>query len=267
MEVEPLLAQLGEVADDLVLAGGQGQAFWVDQYAPAVPELKADVEAHGPLTSKDIDFVPHQWAAVQRCADRLRGEVQRASLDHATPNPVIVHFRDRRGYPRDIDFLDGLYGIRKPEEVYAWSLEVAFLDPDLARTGRRFRVIHPVLSMEARLSNVVGLPKYRGEHGLRQARASIVCAREYVTRRLDTAPAHQVLKLNERIFDFRMSKTGRAAADRYGLEAFEAVCRDPRLPEDFHTIRYPQMQRELERTRQRDLDHRRRSPARDDRER
>ncbi len=55
--------------------------------------------------------------------------------------------------------------------------------------------------------------------------------------------------MNKRIFRFRDSDTGRAAAESYGLDTFGAVLVDDRLGPEFKKLRYPQMQRALERPR------------------
>jgi hypothetical protein len=247
-EAERTVAQLDEVVDEIVLVGGQGQGFWVGQYADTVPELQADLAAHGPLTSRDIDFLGSR-AAAERCAQRLAGRLQVADIDHATPNPLVVHYTDGRGHLRLIDFLSALHGIRRTADVYDTAVVVDFLAPDLAAAGRHFRVGHPVLLMESRISNVVDLRKYQTEHGRRQARAAILCAREYARRRIEAGAVKEVCRMYERIFRFRSSPTGRTAAGREGLDAFAAILVDPGLPESFRTIRYSQMQRELARVR------------------
>jgi hypothetical protein len=228
----------------MVLIGGQNTGFWVDFFLGSVPELAEDVRAHGPLTSKDLDFVG-DTAAARIAAERLRGTLQIADMDHATPNPLVVHYVDRRGDKRVMDFLDRPHGIAKASEVYDTAISVHFLDPKLAVSGRTFRVAHPVIAMEARVSNVVDIPKYRQGEGPRQARLSIICAREYVKRRLDVGAVRDVLNMNERIFRYRDSETGRVAAQKYGLDTFGAVIVDGRLGPKFNKIRYPQMQRDL----------------------
>ncbi len=54
-----------------------------------------------------------------------------------------------------------------------------------------------------------------------------------------------VLKLNERIFRFAQEdRCSRLAAER-GIEAFDAVLDDERLPEKFRTVRLPQMRERI----------------------
>src|ERR1700722_12264461 len=78
----------------------------------------------------------------------------------------------------------------------------------------------------------------------RQLRASILCARAFSQLLLDErgeAAVRDVLKLNERIFRFAQEdRCSKLASDR-GIETFDAVLNDERLPEKFRTVRLPQM--------------------------
>ncbi len=65
------------------------------------------------------------------------------------------------------------------------------------------------------------------------------------TADLGEAAIRDVLKLNERIFRFAQEdRCSRLAAER-GVEAFDAVLDDERLPEKFRTVRLPQMQKRI----------------------
>jgi hypothetical protein len=65
------------------------------------------------------------------------------------------------------------------------------------------------------------------------------------------AAVRDVLKLNERIFRLpQEERCSRLAAER-GIEAFDAVLDDERLPEKFRTVRLSQMQGPIQTLRQR----------------
>jgi hypothetical protein len=111
-------------------------------------------------------------------------------------------------------------------------------------TPVRFRVMHPVVMMESRVYNVVRLEKYRTEHGLSQARASVLCAREYLRDMLCQGEPSVIRARNwiERIFRFRTKNpAGKQIAVDYGIDVFDAMLVDQRMGEKFLTIRYPQM--------------------------
>lgn len=85
-------------------------------------------------------------------------------------------------------------------------------------------------------------------HAWRQLRASILCARAFSQLLLDERgedAVRDVLRLNERIFRFAQEdRCSRLAAER-GIDAFDAVLDDERLPEKFRTVRLLQMRERI----------------------
>lgn len=106
-------------------------------------------------------------------------------------------------------------------------------------------VMHPERSMESRVHNSV-LSNKQTVLAWRQLRASILCARAFSQLLLDErgeAAVRDVLKLNERIFRFAQGeRCSKLASDR-GIEAFDVVLDDERLPDKFRAVRLPQMQK------------------------
>jgi hypothetical protein len=246
VDVRPILAKVADLERDLVLVGGQAVNFWASRYEARAPELAREA----PFTSKDIDFCGDQ-RVVRLAAERLGGRPRVATFDDATPNSGTVVFVDSAGAKRTLDVVSAPFGL-DADEVHATALCVDINDDAGAPTGVSFYVMHPVLCMESRTHNVVGLAgSYDTEQGKRQLRASIVCAREFLRDLLDgrmdaDEPVRAVLKLNERVFRF-------ATADRHAMELYrvkgidpaDALVVDSRMPEDFRTRRYPQMIRQL----------------------
>jgi hypothetical protein len=162
-----------------------------------------------------------------------------------------VLFVDGAGVKRTLDVATAPFGLGA-SEVGATALSVEILDDASSPSGVRFYVMHPVLCMESRVHNVVGLPDaYDNEHGRRQLRASILIAREFVRdlldERIDAEDAvRATIKLNERIFRF-------CIRDRHAKELFRssgvdpavAIHDDPRLPAAFRERRLPQMREQL----------------------
>lgn len=246
VDVRPLLAKVADLGRELVLVGGQAVNFWASYYERRVPELAREA----PFTSKDIDFCGDQ-RAVRVCAERLGGTAHVATFDDATPNSGTVVFIDGAGVKRTLDVVSAPFGLGA-SEVGATALSVEILDDAGAPTGVSFYVMHPVLCMESRVHNVVGLPDaYDTEHGRRQLRASILIAREFVRDLLDERveaedPARATIKLNERIFRF-------CTHDRHAKELFRSsgvdpavtIHDDPRLPAAFREKRLPQIRERL----------------------
>ena len=120
------------------------------------------------------------------------------------------------------------------------------MEIETSHGAAKFRVLHPLHCLESRAQNVHALPGYDNERGLRQLRAAIVCMREFARELLDQGKVRDVLRLNERVFAFATGVPSSSVWARHGISVFEAVLRDPRLPEAFERVRYPQMQHELE---------------------
>jgi hypothetical protein len=231
--VESILARLGEdLANRIVLVGGQAVNFWAEYFAGEVAGL-----VNPDLASKDLDFCG-DGAAVRLCAERLGGKAKVATMDDITPNTGIVLFSDEQGVERLIDFIGEPHGLDADE---VRRLAVPF---DVERPGAssvQFWVMNPVHSMESRVYDL-GIGK-RDRHALAQLKASVLCAREYLRSLLvDLDRPRDVLTLNERIFRFATKGAGKDVAVRFGVEPFNAVLVDHRLPEMFRVKRYPQMQ-------------------------
>jgi hypothetical protein len=245
-DVRPILAKIADLGRELVLVGGQAVNFWAFVYESRVPALAHEA----PFASKDIDFCGDQ-RSVCICAERLGGTPRVATFDDATPNSGTVVFVDGSGVSRTIDVVSAPFGL-DGAEVHATALPVEILDDAGTSTGGRFYVMHPVLCMESRVHNVVGLPgNYDTEQGRKQLGASILCAREYMRDLLDGRvdvedAARTVLKLNERIFRFCMHD--RHAKELYrgrGIDPAAAMIDDARLPAVFRETRLPQMREHL----------------------
>jgi len=253
VDVRSVLAKVADLERELVLVGRQAVNFWASYYEPRVSELARDA----PFTSKDIDFCGDA-RAVRVCAERLGGTPRVATFDDVTPNSGTVVFVDGAGITRTLDVVSAPYGLAAAE-VHATALPVEILDDAGASSGVRFYVMHPLLSMESRVHNVVGLPgHYDTDQGRKQLRASIFFAREFLRDVLDERmeaedPVRAVMKLDERIFRF-------ATRDRHARELYrtrhvdpaDALLDDERMPELFRTRRLPQM-RDLLAARERDL--------------
>jgi hypothetical protein len=120
-------------------------------------------------------------------------------LEH---NGTVV-FVDAAGVTRTLDIVSAPFGLDSAQ-VHDTAVPVELPDDAGATTGVRVYLMHPVLCMESRVHNVIGLPGfYDTEQGRKQLRLSILFAREFFLDVLDGRidaedPARTVLKLNER---------------------------------------------------------------------
>lgn len=239
-----ILKELQELSEQhrIIVIGGQAVALWYRRLSELGYLSGAEL---APLTSKDIDFRGARQT-VQRAATLLNGEARLPTIDDPTPSTGLVLFVDDEGVKRQIDFIDAPYGLRARDVVDTAQHIIFGGHGDEVSAV----VIHPERLMESRVHNVIGL-KQRSPHAIRQARAAIECARAFSTLVLDSdqlEPAKRtrtVLKLNERIYRFRRTTRAREFVRITGLDPFDAVLVDDRLPSRFRELRYPQMQAAL----------------------
>jgi hypothetical protein len=229
-EVAPVLGVIASGPEELVLVGGQAVNFWAEFYAPRVPELRAEA----PFTSGDIDLVGREASqAAPRIARALGGSLRKPTIYERTATLAVVAYRDGAGDERLIDFMQRL-----------WRLDAADIERTSLEMRPRLRVMHPVLCLESRVHNCLDFAEYQTPEGYSQARAATICAREFLRDALDTGEIRAVLRLNERIYNVAHERAKGCA--KHGLRPFDAVLVDPRLPEEFLTLRYPGMRRAVE---------------------
>jgi hypothetical protein len=212
LDTEKLLLRLGDLAERVLLVGGQAVNFWASHFDSQATELRRD----RPFTSKDIDVMASRQD-VSVLAARIDGKARIAGFDDNTASLATVAYVDDRGVRRVLDVMNTVFGINT-QEVLRTSVSIRY---PVASGEIQFRVMHPVLVMESRASNVVRLPgQYNTSRGLRQADASIICARHFLLEHL-AAPgaAKKVRDWNERIFRFRTkTEVGRTLANVNGLD-------------------------------------------------
>ena len=182
----------------MILVGGQAVNFWARWYREtASTEL---LQACAPFTSKDVDLAAER-KLVELIAERLKGHPNLATFDDPVPQSGTVVYLDDGGTERTLDVMATLTGI-DPGELQETRVLIEYVTE--SEIALRFAVMHPVLMLKSRVCNVLEHEKYRTEHGLRQLRAAVICARQYLTDMSQTDPKG-VLKWNEQIFRFRIA--------------------------------------------------------------
>jgi hypothetical protein len=233
-----------------VLVGGQAVSIWVGQLQTRLKDGFTATQ----VVSRDIDFLG-STTDVRRAASLLDGRVQLARWEDRTPLAGVALFIDSDGHERRIDFLQSAYGMDS-EDIRKTAIEI-----DLLLDGGRQApvwVMHPERCMESRVHNST-LANKQTDLAWSQLRASVLCTRAFSQLLLDergAAAVRDVLNLNERVFRFAQSdRSVRIALDR-GIEVFDAVLDDERLPERFRAVRLPQMQDRMRTLRQHQGEHR-----------
>jgi hypothetical protein len=228
--------------EGIVLVGGQAIDYWCERYL----DRSKSLEEGAPYTSKDVDLLGTS-ALVERIARALHGRFWLADPFDATPSAGTIQYRDLAGRDRTLDVLRDLHGL-STREARATAIEVGLAGP---RVRFRLRVLHPVLCLESRMKNLVGLPGYDGRHAQAQLRASTVCVLEFARELLEAGPARPCLRLFERVFRLADSPLGDEVLRRTGIEVLTAIAPLPGLPPSFRKTRYPQMKSRIDRRRSR----------------
>jgi hypothetical protein len=227
-----------------VLVGGQAVAFWADRYRAQIPELVEDPTV---FVSSDVDFLGGKEDA-RACSIVLGGQVylQDAPFDSIPINAAQVVFVDSIGETRKIDFLINLCGTKRADEIVARAVLAEIEE------GRGIQIMDPITCLRTRLANISRLGLGRTDaKSLQQARVAVWAAREWLrdAAMLDQKEAKKAI---EALFAYALHHDhAQEAALVHGIEAFDAITPDPRLPERFHSIRFPQMQDLIEKSRAR----------------
>ncbi len=224
---------------DVVLIGGQAVSLWVAQLEDRLAGTTAEL-----IASKDIDFQGDS-NAFKRATELLDGEGRVPHFNELPPMSGVAIFRDDDGWARHLDFLPQPYGLER-DEVVAHAIEITTTGPDGAEVT--FHVMHPLHVLESRICNA-SLPSKQTDLAWRQLRAAIECARAFHVALLDLAAEEDLeatirraLNYNEHVFRLATNnRQGRNEIAAQGVEVFDAVLIDDRLPRLFLERRLPQM--------------------------
>ncbi len=215
-------------APKIVLIGGQAVNYWADRYRNHDPSLSAA------FTSKDVDFQAEQHA-VDWVARVFNVKARKPAKDHTTEQTGIIVLTMENGEECEIDFLRRSMP-NDPDEVRDTAVSVP-LDEN---GSHDFWVMHPLLCMRSRASNVVELAaKYDNEHGLAQLRASIRCLRHFVLEAANT-DRREALDTARLIYEYaKKDAVGRKIYRWKGIDPFDAVPCDRALSDSFFDQAYP----------------------------
>lgn len=230
-ETERIIARLEQVVRDrrVVLVGGQAVAIWASKLEARIAD--ALVEA---VASRDIDLLGNS-SDLRQSAELLDARVRVAKWEDRTPLTGVAIFLDSEGHERRLDVRVSVYGMN------AGDIRQTAIEAELVMDEDRqvnVWIMHPERCMESRVHNSV-LANKQTDLAWRQLRASILCARAFSQLLLDErgdAAVRDVLKLNESIFRFAQEDRCSKLAMEGGIEAFDAVLDDERLPEKFRAV-------------------------------
>ena len=233
-EVWQLLGQIGGVAPEIVLVGGQALGFWAHYYRARLP---GDLV---PYVTLDVDFLGTSVHA-RTFADKLPGaEFYVPRLDDHTPSSGRIVARNILGRTLEVDFLHSMVGLSE-RDVQRNAVEIK--DPN----GRLLvRVMHPFYCLESRVKNLVLLPGKRDRYGIAQANLAVQTMRLHISHVLREADGiRKALDLVERIAELALSEPGKRCFIEYGVDLLRAVPARSILVAQFQERRWPQIKAQV----------------------
>lgn len=233
-EIWQLLAQLGGVADEVVLVGGQALGFWAHYYRARLP---ADLV---PYVTLDVDFLGTS-AHAKAFADRLTGaRLYVPSLDDHTPSSGRVVARNVLGRTLEVDFLHSMAGLSEAD-VRRNAIELKDAQGNLL-----VRVMHPLYCLESRIKNLVLLPSKRDRFGVAQAQLAVQVMRLHISHVLAEADgARKGLRLVERVGELALSEPGKRCFIEYRVDVLKAIPAKSISVPQFQQRRWPQLRRQV----------------------
>jgi hypothetical protein len=233
-EVWQLLGQLGGVAPQVVLVGGQALAFWAHYYRAKLPAVLI------PYVTLDVDFLGTS-ADAKAFADRVPGaRLYVPSLDDHTPSSGRVVARNILGRTLEVDFLHSMAGLSEAD-VRRNAIEIQ--DP----SGKLLvRVMHPLYCLESRVKNLVLLPAKRDRFGVAQAQLAVRVLRKHIARVANDAQGvRRALKLVERVGEIASSEPGKRCYVEHKVDVLKAIPAHSIPSREFQERRWPQLRRQV----------------------
>ena len=208
----------------MVLVGGQSLSFWVDWYDISFP--KTDT----PYLTQDADFLASRKDA-EELARHLGGNLRLATIDDFTPNTATLVFDGVSGERLLIDFLGVVVGLTAAE-IRANAVPVE-------RDGQRIFILHPLLCLQSRISNLKALPGKRNRNGIEQARVAVEVAKRYVSERLGNGEIRPALKAANKVAAMAQSKDGVYVWERWDIDVLQAIDPDVFPDARFRQVEWP----------------------------
>lgn len=189
---------IGQAAtSDTILVGGQAIEFWAAYYG---------IEAGLPAVTRDIDFIGSlRDAMLADDALTLPHKLHKATLDDATPNTGVISVRiPGKPAPTPIDYLCAIEGV-STGEARRMAVEVRI-------EGVFLKVLHPLLCLESKVTNLWKFPSKRRAEGVEQARMATAIVNAYLGELLESGAVRDTLKAIERVLEFALTRQSHYAA-------------------------------------------------------
>lgn len=210
LELEYVLDKIPEsIYPGTVLVGGQSVNLWC---------LILGIDTQNDYLTSDVDLIGSQELAIAASKEiKIKNTVKVASLGDSSINTAIISiFPDDRKNSISIDYLMRVHGL-DASDIVKTAIDIA-LDEMV------IKIIHPLLLMQSKLSNLM-LPTKQNAEAITQAKLSIEVLRQFILQRmsLEDVKPHDNLKLINKIV--RVSRTAFLvnAYKKFNINSMEAI--------------------------------------------
>jgi len=214
---------LDNVSEDMILVGGQALAFWMDRFKIG-PRNSGD---HLKFTdvSTDIDFLGTIQGA-QSLARSLNAKWIPGAPSELSSLLGAIHIPAEKDLIQNIDVLHLVYSVGGLKKSVEFTKRVQGRAVSFRINEEHIiKVLHPIDVLTSRIHNVAGLYDSKGEHVVTQAEWAIQVAKivlEKLTSSDRKSPERPGAIAGE-IFRLAMSKAGRDAHKKHGIEVMESI--------------------------------------------
>lgn len=221
-------------SDNLVLVGGQAVMFWAHHYG------LADQQAS---LTRDIDYFG-QRADIEDADIRLANfahSTHYVSWDDSSPNTGLI-LVDVPGLDEKvrIDFLWAIQGLGGSDlRERAVRVRLPGADADIL-------VMHPIMCLESKISNLGAFVHKRTAAGIEQARLSVQVIARLILDMLGDGRERDALKTVERLARIAASDSSHFAFSICGIDVLDAIKVDAFSSVEFKSIRMPQIRAHID---------------------
>ena len=216
-----------------VLVGGQSIAVWARYFA--IPSQVAAL-------TRDVDYLGSAMDARTASANMtLKHKLRVAGLGDGTPNTAVISI-DLAGH-EDPVLIDYLAEIAGPT-----SSEIRRTAISIQSDGVTLKIIHPLLLLQSKMTNLQRFQSKRTPEGIEQARLAICIAAKYMdTLVAEKASQREILRAAQSVGRFAATAPAQYAREEFSLDCLDGVPQSvfgkDVLPAKFHHESWPRLMR------------------------
>jgi hypothetical protein len=217
-----------------ILVGGQALSIWANFYHVALPmELTINV-------TRDADFIGSADTALIVKGALSNKDWKFAQITQGVLSPVTAQLTLQTEHGvKEIDFLASIIGLRT-DDVRRRAVPLELPNRSVVV------VLHPLDVLASRLHNLAEIPEKRNKKGVAQAQLAIGIAREFLRDSLAHRTEREAFNQIERIRIIVINDKIAPICRQFALDVLSCVPLGEIRNENFKTLRWPQIQREVE---------------------